>query len=72
MFEVWTPLQQIHAINDIGGVVAEKRAAIACYRSQLEHVAFDEAIIALNRYRGELFCWPEGEYAEVFEKMDLA
>jgi LmbE family N-acetylglucosaminyl deacetylase len=71
MFEVWTPLQKIALINDIGPVLAAKVEAIRCYRSQIEQIAFDEAAIALNRYRGELLCWPDGEYAEVFQRMEI-
>jgi LmbE family N-acetylglucosaminyl deacetylase len=69
MYEVWTPLQRMDHIVDITSVVAVKRLAIQAHRCQCAVMAFDEAIIGLNRYRGEMFSWPEGEYAEVFEKM---
>lgn len=69
MYEVWTPLQRMDHIVDISSVVEVKRLAIQAHRCQCAVMAFDEAIIGLNRYRGEMFSWPEGDYAEVFEKM---
>lgn len=71
MYEVWTPLQQMDLIVDITDFVQEKRAAILVYRSQCEVVSFDEAILGLNRYRGEMHSWPEGEYAEVFATLKM-
>lgn len=71
MYEVWTPIQKIDHIVDITDIIELKRSAIKAYVSQCELVRFDEAIISLNRYRGEMFSWPEGDYAEVFEKMIL-
>ena len=67
MYEVWTPMQHVDVINDITQFIETKRLAIQTYRSQCAEVAFDDAIIGLNRYRGELYSWPEGEYAEVFQ-----
>jgi LmbE family N-acetylglucosaminyl deacetylase len=67
MFEVWTPLQQMNQIVDISPYVDDKVAAIRSYRSQCEAMRFDEAAIALNRYRGELHSWPGGNYAEIFK-----
>lgn len=68
MYEVWTPIQEMDHIVDITEHIETKRKAILAYKSQCEVLAFDEAIIGLNRYRGEMHCWPYGEYAEVFKK----
>ena len=67
MYEVWTPIQKMDHIVDISSFIEIKRSAIQAYESQCSVLAFDEAIIGLNRYRGEMHCWPEGEYAEVFK-----
>lgn len=69
MFEIWTPLQVLDEIVDITPYVDVKRAAIQKHVSQCQVVGFDEAILGLNRYRGEMHCWPEGEYAEVFQRL---
>ena len=69
MFEVWTPLQGVDHIIDISAHVDIKRQAILAYKSQCDEVKFDEAILGLNRYRGELYSWPGGDYAEVFKEM---
>lgn len=66
MYEVWTPIQKIDHIVDITAYVDIKRNAILAHESQCEVMSFDEAILGLNRYRGEMFSWPEGEFAEVF------
>lgn len=68
-YEVWTPLHQLDEIVDITAFVEIKRSAIQAHRSQCAVIAFDEAILGLNRYRGEMLSWPEGEYAEVFARM---
>jgi LmbE family N-acetylglucosaminyl deacetylase len=73
MFEVWTPLAAIDEIIDITPHMETKLAAIKTYKSQCSVLRFDEAMLGLARYRGELFCWPKseedsGRYAEVFRK----
>jgi LmbE family N-acetylglucosaminyl deacetylase len=70
MYEVWTPLGRMDDIVDITPYVKIKRQAIRAYRSQCAVLGFDAAALGLNRYRGEMFCWPEGEYAEVFAKLE--
>lgn len=68
MYEVWTPIQRMDHIVDISDYVETKRKAILVYKSQCDVLAFDEAILGLNRYRGEMQSWPGGDYAEVFKK----
>jgi len=69
MYEVWTPLARCDEIRDITHFVEMKRRAIRAHASQCEQISFDDAILGLNRYRGELLSWPEGDYAEMFERM---
>ena len=67
MYEVWTPIQRIDHIVDISLFIGIKRDAILAYKSQCDVLQFDEAIIGLNRYRGEMHSWPGGDYAEIFK-----
>jgi len=67
MYEVWTPIQKMDYIVDISEYVEIKRNAILAYKSQCEVLSFDEAILGLNRYRGEMHSWPGGNYAEIFK-----
>lgn len=69
MYEVWTPLQRMDHIEDISEHIETKLAAIRAYKSQCAVVDFADAFRGLARYRGEMHCWPEGEYAEVFAEM---
>lgn len=69
MYEVWTPIQKMDHIVDISGYVDIKRKAILAHKCQCDVMSFDEAILGLNRYRGEMFSWPQGDYAEVFIEM---
>ena len=69
MYEVWTPIQQIDHIVDISDLIAIKQKAIQAYHSQCSVLKFDEAILGLNRYRGEMHSWPGGDYAEIFKKL---
>jgi LmbE family N-acetylglucosaminyl deacetylase len=68
-YEVWTPLQRLDHIEDISAVLEVKLRAIRAYRCQCAVVGFDAAMRGLARYRGEMHCWPEGEYAEVFQRL---
>ena len=56
-------------IIDITPYIYIKRQAIAAHKSQCEVLDFEEATLGLNRYRGEMHCWPEGDYAEVFQEI---
>jgi N-acetylglucosamine malate deacetylase 1 len=69
MYEVWTPIQRIDHIVDISAHIETKLAAIRAHKSQCAVMAFDEAILGLNRYRGEMHSWPGGNYAEVFAEL---
>jgi len=72
MFEVWTPLTVMDEIIDITPYIETKLAAIRAYQSQCSVLRFDEALLGLARYRGEMYCWPKdsqsisGKYGEVF------
>lgn len=65
-YEVWTPLETMDHIEDISEQMETKQAAIRAYRSQCAVLRFDEAMLGLARYRGEMHSWPGGDYAEVF------
>ena len=65
-YEIWTPLQQLDEIVDITPYMETKLKAIAAYDSQSRVMNFVAAAQGLARYRGEMHCWPGGEYAEVF------
>jgi N-acetylglucosamine malate deacetylase 1 len=65
-YEVWTPLQQLDEIVDITPYLSKKLKAIGAYSSQTGIMNFEAAAQGLARYRGEMHCWPGGEYAEVF------
>lgn len=71
MYEVWTPLQRMDEIVEITPYLEKKLEAIRAYETQCEVVRFDDALTGLNRYRGEMHCWPEGSYAEVFAQLKI-
>lgn len=68
MYEVWTPLQDIDHVEDISDVIDAKMQAVRAYRTQCDAMRFDDAVLGLNRYRGEMHSWPGGPYAEIFKK----
>lgn len=69
MYEVWTPIHQMDHIVDISPYIDVKQMAIQAYESQCAVMKFDDAILGLNRYRGEIYSWPGGDYAEVFKML---
>jgi LmbE family N-acetylglucosaminyl deacetylase len=71
MYEVWTPLQHMDEVVDIAAEIETKLSAIRAYASQCRALRFDDAALGLNRYRGEMHCWPGGDYAEIFQWMRL-
>lgn len=67
-YEVWSPLSRMDEIVDITPYLQKKQRAIRAHRTQCRVLDFEAAFRGLARYRGEMFCWPEGDYAEVFER----
>ena len=64
-YEVWHPLSTYQLAVDISAEIETKMAALACHRSQLRAIPYDEAFRGLARYRGIMSI--SGDYAEVFE-----
>jgi N-acetylglucosamine malate deacetylase 1 len=68
-YEIWSPHAQPNEVIDITPFVTAKRAAIRAYKSQLAN-AFEDAILALNHYRGILNGGGSGVmYAEAFHRV---
>jgi len=63
-YEVWTPLSQYNLAVDISDYMQIKLAALREHKSQLNTIAYDEAVQGLNRYRG--ITSGVGQYAECF------
>lgn len=53
-YEVWTPLTHPQFCVDITAHQQSKRAALGAYQSQLKNVAYDDAVLGLNTYRGAM------------------
>jgi N-acetylglucosamine malate deacetylase 1 len=68
-YEVWTPILKAQYVEAIDEYVETKVAAMRCYRSQLLHTAWDEAILALARFRG--VTTGVARYAEAFAVLQL-
>jgi LmbE family N-acetylglucosaminyl deacetylase len=67
MYEIWTPLLSIDLMADISAWAAVKRGAIRAHKSQWQN-AFEDAILALNHYRGILH-GPNIMFAEAFQEL---
>ena len=63
-YEVWSPLPLANRLIDFSKDVETKRQALLCHRSQLDSRCYDEAILALNSYRGKIA--GGGDFAEAF------
>lgn len=63
-YEVWTPLQDIGYVEDITPVIDLKIRSLQEHQSQVASFPYDEAVRALNRYRGIVS--GRGEYGEAF------
>lgn len=64
-YEVWTPLATVGYSQDISDYITLKLEALRMHRTQLESIAYDEAVEGLNRYRGVMT--GEGDYSECFQ-----
>ena len=62
-YEAWQPVFLNRLLN-IDKSIETKKSAIRCYKSQLRDRPYEEAIMGLNKYRGNMFGL--GEYAEAF------
>jgi LmbE family N-acetylglucosaminyl deacetylase len=69
-YEFWTPLDPVGFVTDITAVMPAKIAAVRCYRSQLEQIDYERAVVGLDQYRGVLD--PQHvDYAEAFRREPL-
>ncbi|MFD5543746.1 PIG-L deacetylase family protein [Streptomyces sp. NPDC127079] len=50
-YEVWAPLGEAQYTEDVTDQIELKVEAMRCYRSQLRHAAWDEAVRGLASYR---------------------
>lgn len=51
-YEIWTPMASPDYAEDVSLVMDRKLAAISCYASQQEQLAYGRGIAGLNAYRG--------------------
>lgn len=64
-YEVWTPLPIFTTTEDISDFISIKLAALREHQSQVSDIAYDEAVLGLNRYRG--ITSGTGKYVECFQ-----
>ncbi len=70
-YEINAPLPNPNLVIDITQVFAQKRAAMACFPSQLKEQPYDQRIEGLNRFRS-YFLGPQAEAAEACVLLDAA
>lgn len=68
-FEVWTPLQSVHYVEDISETVDKKLRALREHKSQISDIEYDQWVEGLNRYRGGTT--GVGKFAEAFEAIKV-
>ena len=68
-YEVWTPLTEVHHLEDISQTWPRKLRAIRAHRSQLAEIDYARAAKGLNQYRGEIT--GKMQYAEAFQAIEL-
>lgn len=66
LYEVWTPMENFLAREDITSVINIKAKALLAYQSQLKHLNLVDAITGLNVYRGSMV-GTDKKFAEVFQ-----
>jgi len=70
-YEINAPLPNPNLMIDITPVFEQKRAAMACFSSQLEEQPYDQRIEGLNRFRS-YFLGPQAVAAEAYVMLDVA
>lgn len=53
-YEIWAPLVAAQYTEDVTAHIEDKVRAMRCYRSQLRHAAWDEAVRGLAAYRAAI------------------
>jgi len=64
-YEVSTPLQEVNYVEDITPFIDQKVKALSFHKSQLDNLAYDDAVRGLNRFRG--VTTGKGYYCECFK-----
>ncbi|MEN6390364.1 MAG: PIG-L deacetylase family protein [Syntrophomonas sp.] len=64
-YEIWAPLNEVNMVEDISPYIDIKIEALRRHTSQLKHIAYDEGIRGLNRFRG--VSSGRGDYCECFQ-----
>lgn len=66
LYEVWTPMREYSATEDITEVAELKAKTLRAYKSQMKHLNLVDAILGLNTYRGSMV-GIEKKFVEVFQ-----
>lgn len=68
-YEIWTPMTEVGLSQDISEFMPLKLQALQQHQSQIESIAYDQAIQGLNRYRGIMS--GRGDYCECFQVLQI-